>query len=381
VKLYANITDIQASDDHHVTFTLAEPNSEFLLDLADWHAGVVDADIKDLSVEFNGTGPFMIDQFLTEDRITFKANPNYWRMGEDGKPLPYVDGMEWLFLSAVTARVDALQGGQIHFIHSVPAEYQERLRGVEGITVATNRSNWHLAINVRCDVEPFTDVRVRKALKLATDRSAILATAIGGRGFLGADTPIGPIYGDYYLDEPEMKRDVAAAKALLAEAGHPDGIKFTLTVADALGAPQLATIWQQQVTEAGIVFDIQLMPSDTFYSTGTWLNADATIVDWGPRLNPLPYLKQAYTCDGAWTSAHFCSAELDELANKITPEPDRAKRAEMYHRVQQILREEGGTIVPYHQDQAIAYRKELNPGPVAGFMPSAFRLDEVCIQS
>ncbi len=377
VSLYANVQDVQATDDYHVRFTLAKPNPEFLLDLADYHAMVMDADTQDFKTVFNGTGPFIIDKYLPEDRLIFKRHPNYWIQGTDGKSLPYVDGMEWLFLSEQSAQVDALQSGQVHFVLKLTPEYIARLQKQANITVKTAHSNWHLAIHVRIDKDPFKDIRVRQALKAATDRSAMLSTAALGLGFAGPDTPIGPAYGDYYLDVPEPKRDVAKAKALLAEAGFSNGFKFTLTVQNALGAPAVATVWQQQLAEVGVTANIELIPSDVYYGGDKWTTCDAGITDWGPRLNPLPYLQLAYGCDAKWNSSHFCSQKMDDLVAKIVSEPDRKARADMYKQVQKILQDEGGTIVAFFQDQAVVYRNEVKPGLVSPFMPSAIRLDQV----
>jgi len=82
---------------------------------------------------------------------------------------------------------------------------------------------------MRSDREPFNDLRVRQAFRAAVDRKAILEGSFEGLGVTGRDTPIGPAYGDYYLEVPEPKRDIAKAKRLLEEAGYGDGLTVTLT--------------------------------------------------------------------------------------------------------------------------------------------------------
>jgi len=381
VAMYSNIKNIEALDDTHVRFTLEKPNPELLLDLADYHAVIMDSEAEDFQTEWNGTGPWIIEEYLPEDRIVFKRNPNYWVMGEDGQPVPYLEGQEWLFLSEPSAQVDALQGGQVHFLLKLNLEYLERLQADPNVEVRTTRSNWHWAIHLRSDKEPFNDNRVRQAIKLATNRSAMLETAALGYGVPGRDTPIGPAYGDYYLDVPEPQRDVEGAKALLAEAGYSEGLEFTATIQDTLGAPAIATVWQEQLAEAGITANIELVPIDVYYGGGVWLECDCGITDWGPRLYPLMYLQLAYNCDSGWNSAHWCDEEVDELTLAIASEPDRDARVQMYHRIQEIMMERGGSIVPYFQDTALAYRTEVKPGIVPPFMPSAIHTEEVWLQS
>ena len=378
VSLYANVQNVEALDDFHVRFTLEKPNPEFILDMADYHAMILDADIEDQQTEWNGTGPFMVDTYMPEDRITFKRNPNYWIKDEDGQSLPYVDGMEWLFLNETSAQADALQGGQVDFLTKLTPEYLERFGSVDGIEVNTSPGNWHFVIHMRADIEPFSDNRVRQAIKAATDRSALLQTAALGYGAVGRDTPVGPLYGDYYLDVPEPQRDVEKAKALLAEAGKTD-LKFTITVQNSLGAPAIATIWQEQLREAGIEAEIELVPVDVYYGD-LWLTCDVGLTDWGPRVYPLTYLQLAYQCGAKWNGSHWCNDEVDQLTEALASEPDRAKRVEMYHRVQEIMIEEGSFIIPYFQDTGVVFRTAVKPIITIPFMPSAVRLDRVWLE-
>ena len=275
--------------------------------------------------------------------------------------------------------IDRLQGGQVDFLLKLTPEYLERFISVEGMAVRTTRSNWHLAIHMRADTEPFNDNRVRQAIKAATDRSALLQTAALGYGAVGRDTPIGPAYGDYYLDVPEPGRDVEKAKALLAEAGKPD-LKFTMTVQNGAGAPAIATVWQEQLRGAGIEAEIELVPVGVYYGD-LWLTSDVGITDWGPRVYPLMYLQLAYQCGAKWNGSHWCNDEVDQLTVALASEPDRAKRIEMYHRVQEIMIEEGSFIIPYFQDTGVVYRSNVEPGIVPPFMPSAVRLDRVWLDT
>jgi len=79
VALYSNITEIAVPDDHTVVFTLKQPNPDFLTDLGDYHAPVLWHGTKDFNKELIGTGAFIVESYLPEDRMTFKRNPNYWR--------------------------------------------------------------------------------------------------------------------------------------------------------------------------------------------------------------------------------------------------------------------------------------------------------------
>jgi peptide/nickel transport system substrate-binding protein len=348
VALYENVTDVQAPDDYTVVFTLANTNPDFLKDLGDYHALIMDADGTDFATEWNGTGPFMIESYLPEDRIVFTRNPNYWLQDEDGNQLPYLDGIEFIFMGDPSAQVAALQGGQVDYLIYLPAEYVEPLENDPNTEVVSSPSNTTFLIRMRTDQGPTGDVKVRQALKMATDRSAILEGAIQGLGVTGRDTPFGPVYGDFYLDVPEPERDVEGAKALLAEAGYADGFEIEMVIQETSPAPAIATIWKEQMAEIGVTINIQIVPADVWYGADNlWLESDLGITDWGSRPYPQPYLALAYICDAKWNETHWCDEELDELAAMTATEMDRAARIEGYHRIQEIFVERGGIIVPF----------------------------------
>jgi len=348
VDMYSNIVDITAPDNYTVIFELEEPNVDFLLDLADYHALIMDTDNPDFNTNFNGTGPFMVERYEPEDRITFSRNPDYWMEDEGGNQLPYLDGMEFIFLSDSSAQIEALRGGQVDYLIYLSAEFVPMLEEDENTVVYEAPSNTAWVIRMRSDRPPADDVRVRQAFKAATDRSAILEGAIGGLGVTGRDTPIGPAYGDFYLDVPEPERDVEKARELLAEAGYEDGLEITITTQESSPVPAIATIWQEQLSEAGINAEIQLVPSDVYFGADNmWLEVDFGITDWGSRPYPQPYLDLAYTSDAPWNETHWSDSELDELARLASRELDHDKRIQLYHEIQEIFMERGPIIVPF----------------------------------
>jgi peptide/nickel transport system substrate-binding protein len=369
-QLYANITDISTPDDNTVVFTLKKSNPDFLLDLGDYHALIVWNGIKDPKTEFIGTGPFIIDKYIPEDRLTFKRNPNYWMKDAEGNQLPYLDGMEFIFMAEPSAQVEALRGGQVDYLIYLPTEFVKTLKEDPNIQLLEKPSNTAYVLRMRSDKKPFDDVKVRQAFKAATDNAAILAGAFEGLGVVGHNTPFGPGYADFYLEAPDPVRDVAKAKQLLAEAGYPDGVKLTLTAQQISPVPAIATILKEQWAEAGINVDIQLVPSDVYYGADNmWLNADLAITDWGSRAYPQPYLDLAYVCNAKWNESHWCDKELDDLSAKAAVEMDRTKRADLYKQIQQIFIDRGPIIVPFFANNlwgANAKLKGLKPTSYLG---------------
>lgn len=363
VELYNNIKDISTPDDYTVVFELTDSNPDFLKDMADYHALIMDADNDDFATNWNGVGPFMIESYSPEDRIVYKRNPHYWMKDEEGNSLPYLDGMEFIFLSEPSAQVEALRGGQVNYLIYLPTEFVPVLEEEEDLVVYQKPANLAYVIRMRSDRPPADDPLVRQAIKAATDRTAILEGALGGLGWSGRDTPFGPSYGDFYLDVPEPKQDIEKAKELLAEAGYPDGLEITIHTQEISPVPAIATIWKEQLAEAGIDLDIQLVPSDVYFEM--WLDADFGITDWATRPYPQPYLDLAYTTNAKWNESHWFDDELDELAALAAKEMDHDQRVSYYHQIQEIFIERG-PIIPIFKDNLWGAHKDLK-----GFQPTS----------
>jgi peptide/nickel transport system substrate-binding protein len=351
VGLYSNIVSIEAPDSHTVVFTLENTNPDFLKDLGDYHALIMDSATTNFQTQWNGTGPFKLTSYLPEDRIVFTRNPHYWLKDDEGNQLPYLDGMEFIFIPDSIAQVEALRGGQVDWLIYLPSEFADIIDQAPNTTLYRQPSNTAYVLRMRSDREPASDNRVRQALKLATDREAILQGAFQGLGVAGWDTPMGPSYGDLFLDEPLPARDPESARQLLADAGYEDGLNIEIYCQDRAPVPAICTIWKEQLAEAGVNLDIQLVPTDVYYGADNmWLEVDFAITDWGSRPYPQPYLDLAYKCDAQWNESHWCDEELDRLAVLAAQEMDPQKRIELYHDIQRIFRERGPIILTFFVD-------------------------------
>ena len=147
------------------------------------------------------------------------------------------------------------------------------------------------------DMPPFDNPKVREAMKLVIDRQAMVDTALLGFGIPGNDNPILPTSPDAYRTDI-MQRDVAKAKQLLAEAGHPDGISVDLHAADLMpGTMAMVQAYQQMASEAGIKVNIINEPAGEYWDT-IWLKQPFAVSNWGMRTTPAA-LSVAYRKNGA----------------------------------------------------------------------------------
>jgi peptide/nickel transport system substrate-binding protein len=341
--LYQNIVDIQASGELQVTFTISQTNPFFLYDLSDNHALVMKEGTQDAGGNFNGTGPFRVVEYLPEDRIVMEANQNYFVEGQ-----PQLQGLEIIFFSDQAASADALRGGQIDLTMDLSTPLYESLRQEPGLVAQDIPTNQFAAVRLRTDVPPGDDPRVNEAMKLATDREAIFQLVQQGYGAVGRDSPIGPVFSEYYTEEPPVPpRDPEAARALLAEAGYPDGLDLELNLLDTLNFPDLAAVIKQQWAEAGINVDIVTLPESVYYGEDRWLEVTLGITGWGHRAYPQFYLDVMLTCGAKWNETRFCDPDFDRLVEVAGSSLDEQERIEAYQEIQRILIERGPMIVPY----------------------------------
>lgn len=361
--LYRDLEAVEATGELQVSFTLDEPNPFFLYDLSDNHAVILRADTADPSAGFNGTGPFRVESYTEEDRAVLTANSDYFVEGA-----PALSGIEIVFFNDENAMADALRGGQVDLMLRMSNSIFESLQATPGIETHEIPTNGFDLVRLRSDRPPGDDPRVIEALKLATDRSEILQLVQGGHGAVGRDSPIGPLYIDYYSDAlPLPERDPQAARDLLADAGYTDGLQLELHTPDTGGRPDLAAVLKEQWAEAGIEVDILVEPESVYYGSEGWLEVDLGITGWGSRPVPQFYLDVMLVCDAVWNESHFCDSEFDDLAALAGSTMDEDQRAAAYEDIQRILIERGPVIIPYYFAQFAAIREGFD-----GFELKAF---------
>jgi peptide/nickel transport system substrate-binding protein len=361
--LYSNIADIQATGNLEVTFRLQRPNPFFLFDLSDNHALVLQDGNSQQSQDFNGTGPFKVSHYSPEDRMELEANPDYFIAG-----MPSLARVELIFFNDQTAMVEALRGGQVDLVMVLSTDLYAGLANEPGLTRVEVPTNQFDLVRLRSDRAPGSDPRVIQALKLATDRQAIFQLVQQGFGRIGRDSPIGPLYTQYYSEAtPLPARDIAAARQLLADAGYQNGLQLDLHTPDTGNRPTLAVVLREQWAEAGVAVNVVVEPESVYYGDDGWLEVDLGITGWGSRPYPQFYLNVMLTCDAVWNESHYCNPEFDELVRVAGSTLNEAERVAAYNEIQRILLESGPVIIPYFYTQLAAVNNQFE-----GFELKAF---------
>ena len=348
-SVIAMVDTIEAVDRLTVRMTLSGPYADLPLQLMDYRIRMIPEGSADtIATTGIGTGPFVLVTLDPQGTTVLKANPDYW----EGPP--GVETIEIIGISDAQARVQALLSGQIDVLGYGDLSGQQ-------IALFANNPNFKvkavptgdwMGIVFRTDLEPFTDARLRKAMRIATDRQAMVDLVLGPDG--GVVTCDHPVWtGDQYRAPFDCPPQIDEAKRLLAEAGYPDGIEFDITTSniDPRFIP-LVEVYQQQVAKAGIKVNIVLAPADGYWSE-VWMKEPVVTTRWGQRPAD-QILNEDYRGGAPWNETYWNRPDFDRMLDEARRELDFEKRKDLYHRLQEMLYEEGGSMIPFHINQAVA---------------------------
>ena len=334
------VSRIDAVDPTTLKLTLSAPFADLPLILTDYRLMVIPEGSGDTIKSTGiGTGPFKVEKFDAQGTSVLVANTDYY----DGAP--GVARMEIIGIPDAQARFQALLGKQIDMMPGLTAQQKTLLERMGGFTLQEiPTGNWR-GIVLHTGMKPFDDVRVRRAVRLAVDRKAMLGLAAGGAGTVGCDTPVGP--RDQYRSTRTCGQDIAAAKALLAQAGYPNGLDMELNVATLEAVwPAMAEAFQQQVAAAGIRVKIVTVPTDGYWSN-VWMKRPATMTRWNDRPADSA-LNEVYRSGMKWNESGFKDAKFDTMLDGARSELSFERRRARYVEAQDYLWENGGTVVGFH---------------------------------
>lgn len=324
--LYAGITDVKAEGDHTVVITLDAPNGQFLFNLAWGDAVIVNKNTIDaITTDANGTGPFMVDRWIKGDRINLVKNPTYWG---DAVQL---DQATFRFIVDPSASFAAMMAGDVDAFPGYPApetliqfESDDRFR----VTSGSTEGETILAINNKA--EPFTDLRVRKAVALAINRQDIIDGAMFGFG-VPIGTHFAPHHPDYLDLTAQSAHDIAAAKALLDEAGYAEGFETTLKLPPPSYARRGGEIIAAQLAQVGIRAEIITV------EWAQWLEQVFRGKDYGLTIvsHTEPFDIGIYARPDYYFQ--YDNPAFQDLIKALSAESDPAKRRTMLHQAQTML--------------------------------------------
>jgi peptide/nickel transport system substrate-binding protein len=299
-----------------------------------------------------GTGPFVLTEREVDVVTRFEANPDYWEMGVDGEPLPYLDSMEQIVINDTQQAIAAFKAGEIQLMsNALPKELRDQLMSEvpeafygEWIDAGMGQ------VGVNMAREPFNDIRVRQAISLGIDREG-MGAAIRGGGTIPSN--VAPALADFVLPEAEraamLPYDPEQARALLAEAGYPDGLDATLIATEEYGALYTQqTEWLvQDLEEIGVNVTLEMLDYSTYFGS-RWPDVEYDL-QFGPQtpfLEPDEWLRGQMGTGSSRNWYNISDPGLDVLLEEQLGILDPAARADKVMEIQRYALENVMNPIP-----------------------------------
>jgi peptide/nickel transport system substrate-binding protein len=349
------INAVAAVDRYHVKVTLNYPSPAFLHFLAVDYMKILPKHILESGVDINvwenvvGSGPFKLKAARRGDSVRYERNPTYFKEGR-----PFVDGFTLLAITDAGTAAAAVKAGRIHLTTGVTAlgvddllRLEAELKGKYSLYWQPSVTDvWHVFANV--EREPWKDLRLIKALRLATDQYELQQGIGAGYWNIGAPFPLGSWYGstkEDLLPLPGYRipkdQDIADAKALLKAAGYDPPAKLgkrVLNVATVSVAPDTAQLWVSQMRRnLGLEIEIRLRDAPSVINAHVSGNYDLGL--WGYAYNiddPDDFVNAVYG-PGARNYTRWKHPKFLEMLAQQSKEVDRGKRRQILRQMETLL--------------------------------------------
>jgi peptide/nickel transport system substrate-binding protein len=307
----------------------------------------------DLSRNPIGTGPYTLAEFAVGERCVLRRTEQpYWGEALDdpfiGGPI-YLDEIHYYDHGAASAaQLAAMASGQVDMIYEFDiASYglAERIPGTRIFEATTAQTS---CVRMQVDQPPFDDLRVRRAIQLCCDAPRYAELVYQGRGEVGEHHHVAPIHPEYFA-LPALTPDVAEAKRLLAEAGHPNGLELSCDCGNTNGPwqQQVLEILREQLAPAGIRLNINLMPAEQYWDI--WDKTPFGITAWTHRPLGTMVLTLGYRSGVPWNETNYANPEFDAALDEAEALVDVEARTAAMEKVQRILQEDAVMVQPLWQ--------------------------------
>ena len=355
------IASIEA-DGNTVTVTTRDPNPVLPNCLCDPYSCIVD--VKSLNADGEatiGTGPFVLAEYVENERMELDANDDYWA----GKPAS--KHVTIRAISDLDASSLALQKGELDACYGLSYDSRDLFDGVKGYKISQAATSRVYKIYFNHEHEFTGDPNFRKAVVMATDKASYAQVLINGAGTPTKSTfPSSAAFGSDAPMTNVPDFDLAGAKKLLEESGYTykDGLLYkgdTQVTLDIItysrtGLPQSSQALQSALKEIGIAAELeQISNADERGAAGTYdlsVYAEVTL----PTGDPFSYMKNSYGTGGVQNFGRISIPEVDDMLKQLSAEFDPAKRAELASQIDQIILRDNHICNMFHLNMYMAMK-------------------------
>lgn len=345
--LFENVASLKVLDPYTVRFTLKRPNSAFINRLAHPSAVMIcpkSLSEKEVSIAFHpcGTGPFVMKNYNPSDVLRVEKNPNYWRAG-----YPKLDAITWRPVVENSTRVAMALTGEADYAFPLPSEQVKMVKDKGTLRVDVTPSIMLRFVEMNLTKPVFKDVRVRQALNYAVNKEALVKVAFAG--YADVAEGIAPLSVDYAVKLGPWPYDPQKAKALLKEAGYPNGFEVELWSGyNHTTASKIIQFLQQQLAQVGVKSNIRALEAGQRTAlvesvpTPDKSQHDLYYIGWSSSTGELDYAIRPLLASENMppvgsNEAYYKSEKVDRLIQEGLATTDRTKKAAIYKEMQEQL--------------------------------------------
>jgi len=339
--ILTGISAVEVLDDYTVKVTTEKPMAAILNNLSHTTIAILsEKATTEAGDKFGqnpvGSGPYKFVSWQSGDRVTLEAFPEYWQGEAPVKNVVFRNIVE------ETNRTIGLETGELDIIYDIQGMDKNKLKDDDRFVLIEGQqlSLTYLGFNLK--KAPYDNPKVREAISYAIDQKPIIDTV-----FLGAGEPANSIIGPNvwgYANVEKFTQDIEKAKALLAEAGFPNGFKAKIWVNDNPVRRDTAVILQDQLKQIGIDLTIETVEWGAFLDGTARGDHEMFLLGWGTVTRDPDYgmyeLVSSSTMGAAGNRSFYSNPEVDKLLEEGRTELDPEKRKAIYKEIQEIIRKD-----------------------------------------
>ena len=359
---YRNLEEVSVNGDHEVTFHLKRPQPSFLALLASGWSPIYPCHVaaRDMRTRPIGTGPFKFVEFKPNELIRVTRNPNYWKQGR-----PYLDGIEYPIIPSISTRILGFVAGKFDTVAGVTVPLLKDVKSQAPQAICeVAPTNVPRTLLVNPAAPPFDNSELRRAMTLSLDRKSfidIITLGLGDIGGVMLPAPEG-VWGmppDMLKTlpgyDPDVAKNLAEARKIMEKLGYgPDKrLAVKVSIRNIVPTRDPAVILIDQLKE--IYIDGELETVDTTQWYPKVMRRDFSVgmvVSENGLDDPDQQFYENYVCGADRNYAGYCNAQLDELIDRQSMEPDREKRRQMVWEIERRLAEDHVRPVIFYARQA-----------------------------
>jgi peptide/nickel transport system substrate-binding protein len=278
-----------------------------------------------------GTGAFVFKEWVRGNHITLERNPSYWQ-----KDLPYLDKVVFSDLAGSVVGAQRLLTGEIDYVGDLGPQDIRQLEGKPGIALAPITVGRWYSLQWHMDEAPFNNAKLRQAIAHAIDRTRINEIVMRGKGTISdGPTPAGLWWYDEGIKSPEYSPE--KAKALLKEAGYPNGFEYVLSTPQVAALQQINQLAQEQLAEAGIKVKLEPVSSAEWYDRLVKGVTNFSPNRWTQRPDPDGLLYILFHSKGYANTTHYRNEKVDALLDQARETYDIDERKKLYSQAQKQI--------------------------------------------